>query len=471
MLWKGRVQGLLQRLKLPTLKTRNRVKHFPHLSLIAMHQKLLQTAAIGSLLSTSLVAQTFSDDFNANTAPLYTITQTPDAVATFAFDYSTLGIPVAPNTTDGTTLGLKMEANVTSGTANAITLHSIVPFSGTYVVKFDAWINANGPFPAGGGGSTEFLTMGVGGDSATTNISGVGSGGWFAATGEGGSSRDYRAYKNGGEQFAESGQWNAGNSSAGGGAHNASDPYYAQFGGVDVGALVQGALYVQQNGVSQTGSFGFAWHEIEMRVLPTAGTAGATTVSWYIDGLQIATLDAGIGSSFVTDGAVTLGYMDTFTSISDNPALSFGLIDNLRVGTLATATTFGAGCAGVAGVPDLTAANTPELGETFQLDATNLDPALPLGVMVVGFSNTTWSLGALPYNLQGAGFGAGCELLVSPDALQAFPAAAGSGSYGLPIPQGAQFLGIDLYFQVASLDTVAVGGITVGNAVASTIGL
>ena len=35
-------------------------------------------------------------------------------------------------------------------------------FTGDYQVKFDMWINANGPFPGGGGGSTEFFTAGVG---------------------------------------------------------------------------------------------------------------------------------------------------------------------------------------------------------------------------------------------------------------------------------------------------------------------
>lgn len=433
-----------------------------------MNSRILHAAVLGTLLSTTLTAQ-FVDDFNADTSALYTIPQTSDALATFAFDYSALGIPVAPSTTDGSTLGLKMEANVTAGSANGITLHTIVPFSGTYVVKFDAWMNANGPFPSGGGGSTEFLTMGVGGDGTTANVGGTsGSGGWFGATGEGGSSRDYRLYKDGSEQFPASGQYNAGTASS---ANNASDPYYAQFGGVDVGALPQGSLFAQQNGVSGGGSFGFAWRECEMRVVSDGGTAGATSVSWWVDGLQLATLDAGIGSSFLTDGFVTLGYADSFTSLSDNSAVSFGLIDNLRIGTLATATPFGAGCAGVAGNPGLAAANSPGLGATLQLDATNLDPAAPISVMVAGISNTTSPLGPLPVDLQVVGFGAGCDLLVSPDVLLTFAAAAGSGSLTLAIPSSSQFLGAQLYFQCGSFDTVALGGLAVSNGVAITVGL
>jgi hypothetical protein len=434
-----------------------------------MHSNILHAAVIGTLFSTTLCAQ-YVDDFNADTSGLYVITQTADAQATFVFDYGSLGIPLAPNTTDGTTLGLKMEANIVSGSVNAVTLHTIVPFSGNYVVKFDAWVNANGPFPLGGGGSTEFLTMGVGGDGATTNLGitgGTGSGGWFAASGEGGSLRDYRGFKNGGEQFAESGQFNAGLLSApGGGAHNSSDPYYSQFGSVDGGALVQGAIYPQQNGVSGVGSFGFAWHEVEMRVVADGGTAGANSVSWWVDGLQISTLDAGIGSVFTTDGFVTLGYMDIFSSLSDNSALSFGLIDNLRIGTLATATSYGTGCTGVAGIPQVTAVNTPEIGNTLQIDAINLDPALPVSVMVLGLNSV-----APPFNLQLIGFGAGCELLVTPDAFQSFPAAAGSGSYTFAIPQSNPLLGFQLFFQCGSLDTVAPGGLVVSNAIATTIGL
>ena len=429
-----------------------------------MNSRILHAAVLGALFSSTLCAQ-YVDDFNADTSALYTIPQTGDAVATFAFDYSVLGIPVAPNTTDGTTLGLKMEANVTTGAAHAVTLHTVVPFSGNYVVKFDAWVNANGPFPGGGGGSTEFLTMGVGGDTTTANIGGSGSGGWFAATGEGGSSRDYRGYKDGGEQFAESGQFNAGGSSAGGGAHNASDPYYAQFGSVDVGAL-QSAFFAQQTGVSGGGSFGFAWHEVEMRVVADGGTAGATSVSWWVDGLQISTLDAGIGLPFTTDGSVTIGYMDIFSSVSDNAALSFGLVDNLRIGTLAEATAFGAGCTGIAGTPDLAAANTPELGETLLLDATNLDPSVSLSIMILGLTST-----APPVNLQPFGFGAGCELLVSPDVLLTFPVASGTGTYSFAIPPVNVFLGFELYFQCGSLDTVAPGGIAVTNGIAATVGL
>lgn len=274
------------------------------------------------LLATSLQAALLTDDFNtAASAANYAITtSSADTAATFGFDYSSVGIAAAPNTTDGTTSGVKFESNIASGATAAITLHTNQVFTGAYSVKFDAWINANGPLPGGGTGSTEFLTAGVGGDGVTANLSGTtGSGGHMAVDGEGGSSRDYRMYKGSAEQFAASTQFRAG--------QNNSDAYYAAFGGVDVGALpVQGGDGMQ-TGVSNVGSFGFAWHEVELLVDP----AGGGKMTWIIDGLEIGALDSSIGAAFNTDGRVTIGYADIFSSVSDAPQYSFGLVDNLSV--------------------------------------------------------------------------------------------------------------------------------------------
>ena len=282
-------------------------------------------AAIGAAPGrANILSESFDTDTSANWNIL---TSSADTSVAFGFDYSTVGVPASPNG-GGSTLGLRLAANIDApGTVEAITLTPKgYSFSGTYQMTFDMWINANGPFPAGGTGSTEFLTAGIGHDNATVNLGTTGSGGWFAVSGEGGSSRDYRAYKNAGEQFAESGQFFAGTSSASGGAHNNSDPYYAAFGGIDVGATLpaQAALHPNQTGVTAVGSPGFAWHAFKV-------TVSGTTARWEIDGLPIAQLDATIGNTFPLSGNISLGYMDIFTSVSDNPATSFGLIDNLFV--------------------------------------------------------------------------------------------------------------------------------------------
>ncbi len=293
--------------------------------------------AIKAVIATGIIfiasvtthAALFSDDFDVDSSANWNIiTSSADTSVTFAFDYSTIGVPAAPNG-GGSTLGVRMAANIASPTgAEAVTLSPVgQSFSGSYQIRFDMWVNANGPFPGGGGGSTEFFTTGIGYDDATVNKgSGSGSGGWFAVTGEGGSSRDYRAYKDGGEQFAESGQFLAGTSSAGGGAHNASDPYYAVFGGIDVAVAVpaQTALHAQQTGITGAGTPAFAWHEVTI-------TVDGATALWSIDGLPIAQLDPSIGAIFSLDGNISIGYTDMFSSVSDNPDVSFGLIDNLVV--------------------------------------------------------------------------------------------------------------------------------------------
>ena len=54
------------------------------------------------------------------------------------------------------------------------------------------------------------------------------------------------------------------------------------------------------------------------------------SVTWAIDGVTIATLEQGLGA-FTTEGNIFVGYYDAFSSVSDNAATSFGLVDNLVV--------------------------------------------------------------------------------------------------------------------------------------------
>lgn len=287
-----------------------------------MSRKVFSVTAFILIVSVTTQAVLFSDDFDVDSSANWNIiSSSSDTSAIFAFDYSTIGVSASPNG-GGTTLGLRLAANMDDpASVEAITVSPVGQnFTGSYQVKFDLWVNANGPFPGGGAGSTEFFAAGIGYDDVTLNMGGTsGSGGWFAATGEGGSSRDYRAYKNSGEQFPESGQFFAVSG-------NASDPYYAAFGGIDVAAAVpaQTALYPNQTGVTSIGSAGFAWHEVVI-------TVNGSTVLWEIDGLSIIELDPSIGSSFSLEGNISIGYMDLFSSVSDNPYVSFGLVDNLVV--------------------------------------------------------------------------------------------------------------------------------------------
>ena len=111
---------------------------------------ILSAFILGATCVSLANAQTVIDDFDTNTSANYAVVNTGDGAVTFVFDYSTLGIPPAPNTTGGTTLGVKFEANLTVGAADAVTLHTNQTFTGDRVIRFDAWVNAVGPFPGGG---------------------------------------------------------------------------------------------------------------------------------------------------------------------------------------------------------------------------------------------------------------------------------------------------------------------------------
>lgn len=289
-----------------------------------IYSVLFLAAAASASIGSEVIL--FSDDFDVDSSADWNINaSSSDTSAIFAFDYSSIGVPPSPNG-GGTTLGLRMAANIDSpDSSEALTLSPVgESFSGTYLLKFDMWMNFNGPFPAGGVGAAEFLCAGIGYDDVTVNLgAGTGSGGWFALTGDGGSSRDYRAYQVYLEQYAESGQFFAGTSSV---AQNGSDPYYAGFGGIDVDAAVpyQQTLYPLQTGTTQVGSAGFEWHEVTIFV-------NGSTALWSIDGLPIAELDPALGPGFDLEGNISIGYDDMFSSVSDNPDVSFGLIDNLVV--------------------------------------------------------------------------------------------------------------------------------------------
>ena len=260
----------------------------------------------------------FSDNFDTDTSANWNINvSSEDTDATFAFDYSAVPVPPSPNG-GGSTLGLRLAANIdTPASVEAITLSpKNQNFGGDYVLRFDMWINAPGPFPAGGSGSTEYVTAGVGYDNVSVNgiLPSGGSGGWFSVSGEGGSTFDFYAVKN---AVPQSG---AGVYAAG--SQNSSALYYSVFGGFDIAPI--GQTDPPQSGTLVSGAMGFAWHEVTIY-------RQGTIVRWYIDGLLIATLDSTVGDSFPLAGNISIGYNDRFTSLSTFPEFTFGLIDNLVV--------------------------------------------------------------------------------------------------------------------------------------------
>ena len=182
------------------------------------------------------------------------------------------------------------------------------------------WINANGPFPAGGTGSTEFITAGVGTTGFNIQKSaGTSDGTWFAVDGEGQSGIDYRVYRGTALEGPTSTVYAAPNSPIA--SRTADNPYYqSTFPGESPPALQQANYPLQQVGTLKPGTVGFAWRDVAI-------SKEGTTVTWSIDGLTVAT----VPNATISGDNVFVGYWDVFASVSDNPAMSFGLIDNLRV--------------------------------------------------------------------------------------------------------------------------------------------
>lgn len=150
----------------------------------------------------------------------------------------------------------------------------------------------------------------------------------------------------------------------------------------------------------------------------------------------------------------------------------FGTINNdtWTLNGAASSGTYGAGCPGSFGTPTLSPTNDPVFGTSFSIAATNLDPAATVAFMSIGFSDTTSALGAIPVDLSTFGLGAGCELWMSGDTTTLFGVSGGSGTYVFPVPGGPDFMGLVLFYQGASIDAGATGGIAVTNAVEAALG-
>jgi hypothetical protein len=317
------------------------------LSVLSMKAPISTIAALvcgaASVASAQVV---FTENFDADhTANWAANSSGGNNAANFYFDYSSIGIPSAPNAA-GTTRGLKLEANYSGGIFSGI---SVSPagqsFSGSYKLSFDMWINFIGPAPGGGSGSTQVTGAGIGTAGTTAQwAGGTQDSIHFGVTGDGGSGVDYRAYSSaaGTGYTPATGVFAAGTSTTPD-ARNNSASYYAALGGYTPPAA-QTALFPQQNGTTAAGAPAFAWHKVEL-------LKNGNWVTYTIDNLLIATVDA---------SAVTLGggnilfnqYDINATSSTDANvrSLEFGLIDDVVVTQVPEPATCALGLLGLAGM-------------------------------------------------------------------------------------------------------------------------
>ena len=291
-------------------------------SLIVTNSFGSATSSIVSLVVYPPQATVFSDNFDTNSAANWNVNKSSaDTAVVFNFDYSTLGIPNAPHSLNRITGGVQFKANLAS---NAVAALSISPknqsFSGDYRLHFDGWINVNGPFPYGGGGSTEFLTAGIGtaGNRAEWTGNASADGYYFSADGDGGVSAtsttigDFNAYASTTLRSVGSGTYLAGTDTIT--RDNFHFYYTTALSTGNAAPGVQEGNYPQQTGKLNNGTFGFAWHDV---IVSRRGS----TVDWIVDGVRLAT----ISNATFTASNVFVGFWDPFSSLSDNNDLSFGL--------------------------------------------------------------------------------------------------------------------------------------------------
>ncbi|MEO5803939.1 MAG: Calx-beta domain-containing protein [Verrucomicrobiota bacterium] len=277
----------------------------------------------------------FSDNFDTDTSVNWITNAADGGLDTFVeffYDYSADGIPPAPHS-GGTTRGVKFRVNETQGLVNGISISPIGQnFTNDYRLEFDLWINVNGPFPDGGTGSTEYGNAGIGTSGAQAQWEfGTPDGAWFSADGDGGTgvaTGDYNAYYGSTKAPDASGAYVAGTAA---GVRENFNPFYSLWGG-DSAPASQLAAHPQQTGALSVGTYGLAWHCVAI-------TKVGETVNWSIDGKSIANLTNDVSTPFTTTGNIFIGYMDRFASLSDNPALSFGLFDNVEVVNLSAPVT------------------------------------------------------------------------------------------------------------------------------------
>jgi hypothetical protein len=300
-------------------------------------------SASGLVYSEDLTAGTvlFADKFDTDTEVNWIVNKSPDgdAEAIFGYDYSApaLGIPEAPNSsgTFAAQRGLRLRAHI--GDVTTVTPGiSVSPlngnFTGDYRMRFDMWMNYNGPLEVGGAGSTQHSSYGLG----TSGFSTIWAGGpadciWFTASGEGGvadtstQQADYGVFVGGSQAAVATGYYAAGTDSNARGNFN---PYYGGFGG-SAAPQTQLAAYPSQTGTVSAGAPGMAWHAVTL-------TVEGDNMTWEIDGYRIATVPISGSIGAIQGNNVFLGFHDWFTSTNGNPDLQFVLYDNVRVESFAT---------------------------------------------------------------------------------------------------------------------------------------
>jgi hypothetical protein len=283
-------------------------------------------------------APLFTENFDVDPSAAWTVNNNGSGTnaANFFYDYSTVGIPPAPNS-GGTTRGLKLGANLatapTSGSIPGITVSPTgKSFTGNYELKFDWWHNYIGPLNVGATGSTMLSEYGIMTSGTTPNFPGTADGVWFAATGDGQSATDYRVYSperpTSYDIFPASGNPLDAHVTYLAGSRNSSALLYTTMfpAGATAPPGQTGAGFPTQTSSTPAGAAGFRWHQVSLKKV-------GDIVTWSVNGTPLATINT---SFFTTGGSnILFGHADTNLTTNSNSALlqqlQFTLIDNVVV--------------------------------------------------------------------------------------------------------------------------------------------
>lgn len=284
--------------------------------------KQLRLASFSLVLGLSVAANAtlYAQDFEVDSSASWTMNGGPsDETVNYFFDYSTVGIPTAPN--GAGTRGMKLQANLHDSIFGGMSVSPTgLNLTGDYILSFDWWANFNGPFPVGGSGSTNLSTFGIGTSGTLVQWpGGTQDSVWFGGTGDGNSSSDWRAYSS-----AAPTSYPAGNPVYPYTTLNHNNAYFSGFGGNSAPAAQLG-LFPQQTGVTLVGSAGMEWHRVTIEKT-------GTKAIWRVGGLLMATID--LTTVTLGGGNIFFGHSDINASSSsdvNDGALLFTLIDNVSV--------------------------------------------------------------------------------------------------------------------------------------------
>lgn len=346
-------------------------------------------------LRTSDFPTVFTDDFGMDTGTNWNVfwgasNGIPDYSVDFAYDHGvtpytfngvTALIPPAPNSVDGSTRAVRLAVNQDlTGALAAVNLYPVnLAVGGDVALKFDLWINYPGNALGGNStGSTQHAQCGINHlgtnvNWATTSVP-ASDGLWFAVSGEGGDSRDYRSY--------------VGNL-AGSPVDLTGSPASGLVGTNHTAAVFQ-ALFPGSR-FETAGAPGKNWVEVELRQV-------RGILTWLMNGTVIASR---ANTSGFTNGTVMLGLMDVFSSVANPARDSFVLFDNVRVEDLAPPIRFQS----LARQPngEVVLEMTSALGDSYWLDASaDLTGWLPLAQVSAteqpaAFTDTNAAAGALRF--------------------------------------------------------------------------